>query len=724
MKKSASLFFNRELSWVEFNARVLAEASRKENPLLERLKFLSIVSSNFDEFFMVRVAGLKHQAQVNPNETDSFGLTAKEQLSLISEQVHKIFFEQHAMVKEQFFPLLEKKGIIYVPPENFSDAERNFAGNFFQEQLFSLLTPIKALTPVEGTGGNELPYIANLRLYAAFLLTPIVDKKDIHPAFCPAADEKPLALVQVPASLDRIVRLPSEKKELRFTLLDDIILAFGTRLFEGYSVEQSLVFKAVCDAAFAVDEDRHEDFMEAMEEILAARRASVPIRLTCTNGSPDITKILIEKTGLSEEDIYTAGKIIDLAFLSRLADKLSDMHGFSKLRYPVWKHFYPKELVRGEAVWDVLKQRDVLLHVPYESYDPVLRFISDAADDPGVLAIKMTLYRTSGESPVIKMLERAARNGKQVTVLVELKARFDEKRNISWAQQLMHYGVIVVHGIVNLKVHAKMLLVVRRENEGIIRYVHMATGNYNEKTARLYSDMSLFTSNREIANDASAFFNMLSGYSAIQTMRRLYMAPINLKSRLLHMIEREKLHSTPETPGLIMAKMNSLADSDIIKALYEANRAGVRILLNVRGICTLVPGIWRQSENIKVISIVDRFLEHTRLFYFQNGGAEEVYLSSADWMSRNLDRRVELMFPVTQDDLFQELKDILLLYFSDNTHAHELNTDGTWTLKKPRPGEDAVRAQEALYNRYKQRADAAHKEIPRLFTVRRKEPRV
>ncbi|WP_428770075.1 polyphosphate kinase 1 [Treponema sp. HNW] len=720
MKKTKSLFFNRELSWIEFNARVLTEASRKENPLLERLKFLAIVSSNFDEFFMVRVAGLKHQAQMNPNETDNSGLTAREQLSRISDRVHKIFLEQHMMVRNQLFPLLEKKGLTYVPPEDFTEAERSFAGNFFQEEIFSLLTPIKSYICSEDDSTAELPYIANLRLYAAFLLKPIIDKKDIHPDFCPPAEEKPLAFVQIPPSLERIVRLPSEGKRQRFTLLDDIIIAFGTRLFEGYSVEQSLVFKAVCDAAFTVDEDRHEDFMEAMEEILEARRASRPIRLTCTGDSPEITRMLVEKTGLTEDDVYTAGKIIDLSFLSRLAD----MHGFSKLRYPAWKHFYPKDLVRSEAMWDVLKKRDMLLHVPYESYDPVLRFISDAADDPGVLAIKMTLYRTSGDSPVIKMLERAARKGKQVTVFVELKARFDERRNISWAQQLMHYGVIVVHGIVNLKVHAKMLLVVRRENEGIIRYVHMATGNYNEKTARLYSDISLFTSNREIANDASVFFNMLSGYSAIQTMRRLYMAPINLKSRLLYMIEREKLHSTPETPGLIMAKMNSLADSDIIKALYEANRAGVRIMLNVRGICTLVPGIRRQSENIKVISIVDRFLEHTRLLYFQNGGAEEVYLSSADWMSRNLDRRVELMFPVTQEDLFQELKDTLQLYFSDNTHAHELNTDGTWILKKPRSGESAVRAQEALYNIYKQRAETANKEIPRFFTVRRKEPRV
>ena len=309
-------------------------------------------------------------------------------------------------------------------------------------------------------------------------------------------------------------------------------------------------------------------------------------------------------------------------------------------------------------------------------------------------------------------------------MFVELKARFDEKRNISWAQQLMHFGVIVVHGIANLKVHAKMLLVVRREQEGIVRYVHMATGNYNEKTARLYSDISLFTSNPEIANDATVFFNMISGYSAIQTMRRLYMAPINLKSRLLHMIEREKLHSSPETPGLIMAKMNSLADPDIIRALYEASGSHVRIMLNIRGICTLVPGIKNQSENISVISIVDRFLEHARIFYFQNGGAEEMYLSSADWMSRNLDRRVELMFPVTQDDVFQEIKDILLLYFADNTHAHSLNSNGTWTLKKPRAGESTVRAQENLYSKYKQKADISIKEVPLLFTVRRKEPRV
>ena len=390
MKNKKPRFFNRELSWIEFNRRVLGEAGRKENPPLERLKFLAIVSSNFDEFFMVRVAGLKHQQRVNPNVPDSAGLTPAEQLSLISEHVHAIFSEQHTMVREQLFPLLEKKGLTYISPDDFTQAERQFASVFFQERIFPLLTPLR-------TGENaELPYIANLRLYAAFLLAPIVEQKDIHPAFGTRVGEQLLALVQVPPSLERIVWLPVHgSKQQRFTLLDDIIIAFGTRLFEGYSVRQSLVFKAVCDAAFTVDEDRHEDFMEAMEEILAARRASIPVRLTCTADSPEITRILIDKMHLDMQDVYTAGKIIDISSLGQLAD----ISGFSKLRYPSWKHVHPPAFARNEPLWDILKQRDILLHVPYESYDPVLRFINNAADDPDVLAIKMTLYAQAAVRP-------------------------------------------------------------------------------------------------------------------------------------------------------------------------------------------------------------------------------------------------------------------------------------------------------------------------------------
>ncbi|MDR1748692.1 MAG: polyphosphate kinase 1, partial [Spirochaetaceae bacterium] len=490
---------------------------------------------------------------------------------------------------------------------------------------------------------------------------------------------------------------------------------FGERLFPGYSVQETLLFKVTRDADFSVDENRDDDFIEAMEELLEDRRASMPVKLVCNSGSSVIQEVITSRLGLSAEDVCRIDGTIDLATLSDIAN----IEGYPHLKNPPWRHIYPPELPQEIPLWDEIKRTDVMLHLPYQSYEPVLHFINEAADDHSVLAIKMTLYRTSGDSPLVHALERAARNGKQVTAFVELKARFDEKQNISWADRLEKAGVIVVYGIARLKVHAKMLLVVRREPEGIRRYVHLSTGNYNDKTAKLYSDISLFTSNQEIANDATLFFNMISGYSAIQPMKRLFMAPINLKSQLLEMIEREMLRSTQDTPGLIMAKMNSLADPDIIEALYRASSASVRVMLNVRGICMLVPGVKGQSENITVVSIIGRYLEHSRIFYFQNGGAEEIYLSSADWMPRNLDRRVELMFPVLQETLRQKIQEILRLYFSDNTRSHYLQSSGEWRARSPEGDEPPVQAQQILYGWEKTAADSKSGETPREFVVRR-----
>jgi polyphosphate kinase len=377
------------------------------------------------------------------------------------------------------------------------------------------------------------------------------------------------------------------------------------------------------------------------------------------------------------------------------------------------------DLPADVPLWDEFKRTDVLLHVPYNSYEPVIRFINDASDDSSVLAIKMTLYRTSGDSPIIKALERAARAGKHVTVFVELKARFDEARNISWAHRLEEVGVIVVYGIARLKVHAKILLVIRRETDGIRRYVHLSTGNYNDRTARFYVDMSLFTSNQEIANDATLFFNMISGYSAIMSTKRLVMAPIDLKTRLLALIDREIERSVPEKPGRIVAKMNSLADTEIIDALYRASQSGVKILLNVRGTCMLVPGVAGRSENITVVSIIDRYLEHTRIFWFENGGADELYLSSADWMPRNLDRRIELMFPVLQENIRENIREILQLYFSDNVKAHYLQSDGSWIRRAPAKGELPLRIQEVFHEAEKRRRELFEQEPQREFIVRR-----
>ncbi len=709
-KKQDKKFINRELSWIEFNARVLKEAQSKAVPLFERIKFLSIVSSNFDEFFMVRVAGLKNQAKLDPSWVDITGLTAKEQLAQISKRAHEVFEVQHQVFSNDVLVDLKKEGIVYVPTTDFSLEEKQFTENLFDEQIFPLLTPLRT----EENG--ELPLFSNLKVHVAFLLNPISEKETLYTTL-KRDDEKPLAFVQVPSVMDRVIWLPSQGKERRFTLVEDVIILFGTALFAGFTVEQTLIFKTVCDAAFAVNEEVEANFIEAMENIISERKKAVPIRLTCTSSSSEIARMLIEKANLSEQDIYsTETHFIDLKNFS----SLEAIDGYAHLRYPSWKSFYPEALEQKQPIWDIVKQKDILLHVPYESYDPVLQFVHDAAEDDDVLAIKMTLYRTSGDSPLVKSLIKAAQKGKQVTVFVELKARFDEERNISWAHALQEAGVIVIYGIAHLKVHAKILYVVRREHSGVIRYVHIGTGNYNEKTARLYVDMSLFTANAEIANDITLLFNMISGYSAIQNMSRLYMAPVNLKSQLLAMIEREIQCSSKENPGLILAKMNSLTHPEIISALYRASEAHVQVMLNVRGICMLVPGIKGQSENISVISIVDRFLEHTRIFYFQNGGAEELYLSSADWMPRNLERRVELMFPILQKNIFQDIKETLKIYFSDNQNAHKLHADGSWSLKSEKEALP-VRSQDVFYNFYKQKAMQESKKTAKEFLVRKKQ---
>lgn len=697
-------FFNRELSWVEFNARVLNQACDKTLPLLERLKFMTITSSNFDEFFMVRVAGLKAKALSMPDWKDSSGLTAKEQLSKISKRVHELTDIQTEVLNREIIPSLAEKGIVYVSSKDFDSNQEHFSEILFNEEIFPLLTPLRADT------NQTFSLITNLKLHGAYLLKPIVENPNIPTEFLTNAEES-MVIVQIPKTVRRVIWLPSKNDQRYFTLVDDILEKFVTKLFPGYKVTDSLIFKATCDADFSVEEDKG-DFIQAMENVLVKRDFAKPVRLVCNSSSPKIQEMLTEKLQLNPEDVYTVDGIVDI---STLID-LREIEGFSELKFSSWKKSLVKGFVPGQPFWDKIKQGDILLHVPYQSYEPVLQFINDAADDPDVLAIKMTLYRTSNHSAITAALERAARNGKQVTVFVELKARFDEKQNISWADRLERAGAIVVYGIVNLKVHGKLMLVVRREQTGVKRYVHFSTGNYNEKTANLYSDISVFTGNYEIATDASLFFNMISGYSAIQTMTRMFMAPINIKTKLLSMIEREIQSASPEKPGLIMAKMNSLADEDCIKALYKASCNNVKVLLNVRGICMLIPQKEGLSENIKVISIIDRFLEHSRVFYFQNGGNEELYLSSADWMPRNLERRVEIMLPILQENIFQDIKENLQNYFKDTESSYELQSDGGW---KKRDGKKNLRAQEELYKKYKKQSSLDEKNAVQEFSVRR-----
>lgn len=705
-----SRFFNRELSWIEFNGRVLHQALRKELPLLERLQFLSIISSNFDEFFMVRVASVKRQFFSNPEFVDISGLTPELVLHQISARAHQIIREQHSCLKNDILPGLSKKHITYVNLENFSASQNEYALNFFRNDVYPLLTPLRTDTEV-------FPHIGNLAKYAAFLLKPISGIRKADENFKGDENAPRIAFVQIPAGIRQVVWLPSESREKQFALAEEIIAQYGTQLFPGFNVEETMIFKVARDADFAVDEDSGRNFIHEMEKVLVQRQSSFPVEITCNNTSERILKFLMEKLELSDDDVYCVDGIIDPNVLGGLRD----VEGAEKLCFPEWQHFYPAELPQGEPYWDVIKQHDVLLHVPYESYEPVVKFISDAADDPNVLAIKMTLYRTGKDSPIISALERAAQKGKQVVVLVELKARFDEERNIGWAKELENAGVTVIYGLVNLKVHAKIIMVMRRENDTIQRYAHLATGNYNPKTAKIYSDLSLFTANYEIVNDATLFFNLVTGYSTLQNMNQLAMAPVTLKSKLLSMIQREIDRSDSEHPGLIMAKMNSLTHEEIIEALYKASQAGVKVLLNVRGICMLVPGVKGLSENIQVVSIVDRYLEHSRIFYFQNGGDSELYLSSADWMPRNLDRRIELMFPVLDSSVFKEVKNILETYFEDNVNALMLSESGQWNEIPCKNEEMKKRAQEILYKKYKRRNDAAAKKAKIDFEVRRKD---
>ena len=672
--KNKNIFFNRELSWIEFNARVLQKACDKKIPLLERIKFLSIVSSNYDEFFMVRVADLKRHQNTNPSWKDISNLTVNQQLEKISKRIHELYKIQYECLNNDILPSLKEEKISYVNVNEFLLSDKIFAEKYFKENIFPLLTPLK----VNCNENAEIHHLTNLKLHAGFLLKPLVETSIIPKEFKPSENEIPLAFVQIPSGIDRIIWLPqneSEQENRRFTLLDDIIIKYGTQLFPGYSVEESIVFRVTCDAAFTVDEQRDNDFIEAMEEVLQARQSSLPVRLTCNKSSSLIKNFLIEKLQLTKNDVYEVDGIIDLTSLA----KLSELTELEHLKFPKWKPCLPKEFDSETSIWDEIKKQDLMLHTPYESFDPVLRMVNESATDPNVLAIKITLYRTSGNSPIVKALEVAARNGKQVTVFIELKARFDEKQNIEWATRLQNAGVIVIYGIVNLKVHAKMMMIVRKEEDGILRYVHLSTGNYNENTAKLYSDISIFTVEPEIANDATLFFNMISGYSAIQTMQQIKIAPINLKSSLISLIEREIQNSSPEKPGLIIAKMNSLAHPEIIKALYKASCNNVKIKLNIRGICMLVPGVKGLSENIQVTSIIDRYLEHSRICYFQNGGNEEIYLSSADWMPRNLDRRVEILFPILSESIFTRLKSILNNYLGDTENSSILDKKGNWT---------------------------------------------
>ncbi len=692
-RREPELFLNRELSWLEFDGRVLEEARDATNPLLERLKFACIAASNLDEFFMVRVAALKNAVEEGDATPDPAGLAPAQQLARISEAAHGLVEQLYAVLGGQILPGLAERGLRLLRPEELEPASRASLARYFRDEV------LPGLTPLAIDASRPFPMLASLSLNLAVLLAPVGEE-----------GERRLAVVQVPARLSRLVRPPGVEG-LAHLLLEEVIRAELGALFPGQTVVDTASFRVARDAELDFDDEGGIDLLSVIEEELKTRRRSRVVRLEVEGGVGEpLLELLVSRLGVGPEDVYRVRGPLDL----RPLHSLVDLPAFEDLREPPLKP-QPAFDVKGPQLFALLDERDLVLHHPYESFDPVVALMSWAAEDPDVIAIKQTLYRTGGDSAIVRALERAAENGKQVTVLVELLARFDEQSNIRWARRLEEAGCHVIYGIRGYKTHAKIALVVRRGSRGIRRYVHLGTGNYNERTARLYTDIGLVTSDREIGEDASAFFNALTGYSDPPRMKKLVMAPTQLRERVLRLIRRERERAEAGLAAQIRAKMNSLVDEDIIRALYEAARAGVRIQLAVRGICCLRPGLKGTSDGIEVVSIVDRFLEHSRIFHFSNGGDEEVYLSSADWMPRNLDRRIELLFPVLSAEGRQKALAALDAAFADNVKARRLQPDGSYKRRRPGRGEEPLRSQIELFRETKRALERARAGVAVAF---------
>jgi polyphosphate kinase len=671
---SPDLFINRELSWLDFNDRVLQEGRSDALPLAERLKFLSIVSSNLDEFFMIRVAGLKQQKAAGVRKKDASGLTPSQQLFLISGKVREMVAQQMATITE-VFDQLKQYDFHLVSRHKWTSRQRHATRRFFKTELMPVLTPlaVEELDPC--------PLLPGLQLFVAVTVGPL-KRGD--------ADAS-VVVIPVPGLFPRFVTVPAETGTC-VTPLEEIILDNAKTLLGGRDVEQEAVFRITRDADVAIQEDEAGDLLSTVQDAVVARKRRSAVRLEISaRPGRRIKKWLVDTLELRDEDLYEIDGLLD----ARALMQVGGMPPVRDLKIPDWPPQVPRDLIGAEDLWAALQDRDVLLFHPYEQFDPVVDLVTQAADDPAVLAIKQTLYRTSGDAPIVHGLARAAENGKEVTVLVELKARFDEAKNVNWARHLEDAGCHVIYGIAGYKTHAKALLIIRRETTRIRRYVHLGTGNYNDRTARLYSDIGLMTCDDELASDVAAFFNLLTGLSEAVEWRQLAIAPTELRKRFLDLIDREIKASTPERPGLIMVKVNSLEDKEVCRALYRASQAGVEVLLNVRGICCLRPGLKGVSKRIEVRSIVDRYLEHARIYYFANGGHEEIYMSSADWMKRNLDRRFEILFPVKDPKVRRRVVKVMETFFADNVKAWELLADGRYrrVAQSGRP----TRAQEKFY---------------------------
>jgi polyphosphate kinase len=671
---SKEYYINREMSWLEFNQRVLDEAADAKNPLLERLKFLAIVSSNLDEFFMVRVGSLHDQINAGFNRADSAGLTPKMQLVKISRRVQKMMNDVYSLWNADLVPALENRGIRILKPAGLSQSQSAYLADYFDSIIYPVLTPMAV------DSSRPFPLIQNKTLNIAVLVENGEEGED-----------DVFSTVQVPSVFARMVALPGQSGGREFILLEDVIAMHIDRLFAGKRIKETCTYRVTRNGDLAIDEDEAEDLLLEIEKSLKQRRWGQAVLLELEAGAGQtLMKVLSEKLEIQEGYVSLIDGPLDLTFLFALHGE----EGLDDLKYEPYAPQIPADLVGKGDIFKAIRENDILLHHPYESFDPIVEMIEQAAADPRVLAIKQTLYRVSGKSPIIRALAEAADRGKQVTVLVELKARFDEENNIHWAKSLEKAGCHVIYGLVGLKTHCKITLIVRMEDEGINRYVHLSTGNYNDETARIYTDIGLLTCNKYIAEDASTVFNALTGFSERPRLNKLVIAPTHLRSRFSFLIEREIQNARAGRQAYIKAKLNSLVDTDIIGLLYEASCAGVKIELIVRGMCCLKPGIKGVSENIEIRSIVGRYLEHSRIYCFCNGGNEDVYISSADWMERNLDRRVELLIPIEDERTRRRVRHILDIYLKDNVKARQQKPDGLYSLRGAEDGAQKVNAQD------------------------------
>ncbi len=666
-------FYNRELSWLKFNLRVLKESTVKETPLLERLKFIAITSSNLDEFFMVRVAGLCSSLENGVEKRDAAGMNPQEQLDAISAAAHDLVRREYHYLAS-LLEELAAENLRFVRVAELSDASKYWLENYYRENIYPVLTPVAV------DASHPFPFLAN-------------KTQNLGVELLTNHGERSMGLIQVPSVLNRITEVPTEGSRT-FVFLEDIIATFCADLFQGCQLLDIVPFRITRDSDLDLEEDDIEDLLEEVERSLRKRKRGAPVRLELykTNNNR-IRKFLCDNLGVSDMEVYEIPGPLDATCFF----KFTGLPGMWPWLYEPFVPQRPKELPDDSDLFAAIRNKDILLHHPYESFDPVVKFVSDAANDPKVLAIKQTLYRVSGNSPIVAALARAAENGKQVTVLVELKARFDEENNIIWARRLEKAGCHVIYGLRGLKTHAKIILVVRQEDNGIKRYLHLGTGNYNDNTAKLYTDFGLMTANDQLGSDASAFFNILSGYSEPPVWNKLAMAPLSLREKIYSLIDNEIALAQAGRGGHIIAKMNSLIDQPMIQKLYEAGAAGVQIELIVRGICGLRTGIPLLSENTTVRSIVGRQLEHSRIFWFANGGQEQLYLSSADWMPRNLNDRVELLFPVETPEHIARVKEVLDLYLRDNVGAHMMQSNGTY--RRVHNKAEKLSSQATLYER-------------------------